>query len=59
LQYWELADVFLWGLIAFIPASFFGSALAKRVVNRIPQKKFRLVVGGALFIIGLKLIFLG
>lgn len=55
----ELADVFLWGLIAFIPASFFGSALAKRVVNRIPQKKFRLVVGGALFIIGLKLIFLG
>jgi uncharacterized membrane protein YfcA len=46
--------MYLWGLLAFIPASFAGTALAKKVVNRIPQKWFRLVVAAFLFVMGIK-----
>lgn len=50
----RLNDMYLWGLLAFIPASFAGTALAKKVVNRIPQKWFRLVVAAFLFVMGIK-----
>lgn len=46
----------LWGFIFFIPASFTGAYLAKRIVNRIPQDKFRLVVAVFLFLAGIKLL---
>jgi uncharacterized membrane protein YfcA len=46
-----------WGLAIFIPASFLGAYLAKRVVNKIPQKSFRGVIAAFLFIIGVKFLF--
>lgn len=49
----------LWyGLLLFIPISFLGAQIAKRIVDRIPQNKFRAVVAVFLFAIGLKLIVL-
>ncbi|MDP3770024.1 MAG: sulfite exporter TauE/SafE family protein [bacterium] len=48
----------LWyGLILFIPVSFLGAQVAKKVVDRIPQNKFRIVIAGFLLAIGSKLIF--
>ncbi|MBI2444486.1 MAG: sulfite exporter TauE/SafE family protein [Candidatus Magasanikbacteria bacterium] len=48
----------LWyGLALFIPVSYLGAQLAKKIVDRIPQNKFRLVVAVFLFAAGLKLIF--
>ena len=48
----------LWyGLILFIPVSFIGARIAKKVVDRIPQNKFRIVIAVFLLVIGIKLIF--
>lgn len=52
----RLDDLFLWGFLAFIPASFAGTALAKKVVDKIPQKWFRIVVALFLFVMGIKFI---
>jgi hypothetical protein len=47
----------LWyGLFLFIPISFVGARIAKKVVDKIPQSKFRIVVGAFLLVIGAKLI---
>ncbi|MDD5749349.1 MAG: sulfite exporter TauE/SafE family protein [Patescibacteria group bacterium] len=47
----------LWyGLILFIPVSFFGAQIAKRIVDRIPQNKFRVIIAIFLLAIGIKLI---
>jgi len=47
----------LWyGLLLFIPISFVGAQAAKRVVDKIPQNRFRIVVAIFLFMIGVKLI---
>lgn len=47
----------LWyGLLLFIPISFLGAQIAKRIVDKIPQNKFRVVIAVFLFAIGLKLI---
>ncbi len=46
----------LWyGLLFFIPISFVGAQIAKVIVDKIPQNKFRVVVAVFLFVIGLKL----
>ncbi len=45
-----------WGLLLFIPVSFLGAGIAKRIVDRIPQSMFRTVVGFFLLAIGAKLI---
>ena len=50
----RLNDMYFWGFLAFIPASFAGTALAKKVVDRIPQKWFRVVVAAFLFVMGIK-----
>lgn len=47
-----------YGLLLFIPASFLGAAIAKRVVNRIPQEHFRKIVAVFLFLMGIKLLLL-
>jgi uncharacterized protein len=47
----------LWGLLAFIPISFVGAKLAERVVERIPQEKFRIVVAVFLALVALQLLF--
>ncbi len=45
------------GLILFIPASFLGAKIAKKLIDRIPQEKFRIVVLVFLSLVGLKLLF--
>jgi len=45
-----------WGLLVFIPASFAGAALARRIVDRIPQARFRMVIAVFLLAAGLKLV---
>jgi len=45
-----------WGFLAFIPASFLGAKVAKKVVNKIPQKEFRTIIIVFLLILGLKFI---
>jgi len=48
----------LWyGLILFIPVSFLGAQIAKKVVDRIQQNKFRMVIAIFLLAVGIKLIF--
>jgi len=39
-----LKDALLWGFLLFIPASLLGAKIAKKVVDRIPQKQFRVVI---------------
>ncbi len=51
-----LPEQLWWGMLVFIPVSFLGAKLAKRVVDKIPQTRFRQVVAAFLFIIGIKLI---
>jgi len=45
---------FLWSFLLFIPASFLGAKVAKKIVGHIPQKKFRMVIAIFLFLVGLK-----
>lgn len=52
-----LESKLIWGLLAFIPASFIGAGLAKKIVDRIPQDKFRLVIAAFLFLVGIKFLF--
>ena len=47
----------LWGMLLFIPASFLGAHLAKRVVDRIPQHQFRRVIALFLLAVAVKLLF--
>jgi uncharacterized membrane protein YfcA len=54
----RLERLLMWGLIAFIPASFLGARIAKSIVNKIPQEHFRKVVAVFLLLIGIKLVFL-
>lgn len=47
----------LWyGLLLFIPVSFAGAQIAKGIVDKIPQNRFRLVVAVFLLGIGIKLV---
>lgn len=59
--YWwqgaELSSRLLWGLVLFIPISFVGAKIAERIVERIPQERFRYVVATFLCLVGLKLLF--
>ncbi|MBI4090713.1 MAG: sulfite exporter TauE/SafE family protein, partial [Candidatus Komeilibacteria bacterium] len=45
-----------YGLLLFIPISFLGARVGKKVVDKIPQNKFRIVVAVFLLAIGVKLI---
>jgi uncharacterized membrane protein YfcA len=44
------------GLLVFVPVSFLGAYMAKKIVDKIPQEKFRRVMAVFLFAAGLKLI---
>jgi uncharacterized membrane protein YfcA len=46
----------LYGMLIFVPASFLGASLAKRVVDKIPQAHFRKVVAVFLLLVGAKLL---
>jgi len=56
LQGARLEPLLLWGMLLFVPASFLGANLGKRLVDRIPERHFRKVIAVFLFIIGLKLL---
>ncbi|OGY34339.1 MAG: hypothetical protein A3D99_04180 [Candidatus Andersenbacteria bacterium RIFCSPHIGHO2_12_FULL_45_11] len=45
-----------WSLLILIPVSFIGAEIAKRVVDRIPQNRFRVVVALFLLAVGIKLL---
>jgi uncharacterized membrane protein YfcA len=52
----RLDSLLFWGMILFIPASFLGARLGKRLLERIPQEQFRKIVAAFLFIVGLRLL---
>ena len=52
----RLPDLLLFGLPLFIPASFLGAAIAKRIVDKIPQEHFRKIIAGFLLLMGIKLL---
>ena len=54
----RLPDILLYGLPLFIPASFLGAAIAKRIVDRTPQKHFRKIIAVFLLLMGIKLLLL-
>lgn len=45
-----------YGLLLFIPLSFLGANIAKKIIDRIPQEKFRFVISAFLLLVGLKLL---
>jgi hypothetical protein len=47
---------FLLGFMVFIPASFFGAEVAKKLIDKITQNKFRIVILLFLFFLGVKLL---
>lgn len=53
----RLSTNLLWGLLIIIPSSFLGARLSKKVVEKIPQKNFRLIIVFFLTIVALLLIF--
>ncbi|MDP2735270.1 MAG: sulfite exporter TauE/SafE family protein [bacterium] len=46
----------LWGLLLFIPVSFLGATIAKKIVGRIPEGRFRGVVALFLLLVGARLL---
>ncbi|MCH8049535.1 sulfite exporter TauE/SafE family protein [Patescibacteria group bacterium] len=50
----QLRYLLMIGLLVFIPASFLGAKIAQRLVKRIPQKNFRLVIAVFLLVAGAK-----
>lgn len=46
-----------WSLLILIPVSFIGAQIAKKIIDQIPQNKFRTVVAIFLLAVGIKLIF--
>jgi len=46
----------IWSLLVFIGASFLGALIAKKIVNKIPQQQFRLIVMVFLFAIAIRYI---
>lgn len=45
-----------WGMLLFIPLSFLGAEAAKKIVDRISQRTFRMVIALFLFAVGIKLL---
>jgi uncharacterized membrane protein YfcA len=57
--YWggtQMSERLWWGLLIFIPVSLSGAQIAKIIVNKIPQDKFRIVIAVFLLFIGIKLL---
>lgn len=52
----RLPELLIWALLLGVPASLLGAYLAKRLVNRIPQARFRTVVAIFLALVALKLL---
>lgn len=44
-----------WGLLIFIPVSLVAAKVAGKIIHKIPQDKFRIVIAVFLFLVGIKL----
>ena len=55
----KLNEMILYGFLLFVPMSFLGARVAKSIVDKIPQKYFRVVVSIFLLLVGLKLLLWG
>src|SRR3990172_5831608 len=53
----KIPQLLFFGLFLFIPASFLGAEIAKKLVGKIPQKTFRNLIALFLFLLGVKLLF--
>jgi uncharacterized protein len=51
-----LPKLLTYGLLMFVPASFVGALIGRRLVNKIPQHHFRTVVAAFLLVVSVKLI---
>jgi len=51
-----LPEMLWYGLLVFIPISFLGAQIAKRIVDKIPQNKFRTVIAIFLLLAGFKIL---
>jgi hypothetical protein len=54
----QLSQTLLMSLILCVPTSLLGALLAKRLVERVPQTSFRMVIAIALFLVGLRYLLL-
>ena len=52
----ELSPLLGWGLIALVPLSFVGAKLGRKAVNRVPQERFRYLIGSFLLIIAVMML---
>lgn len=51
----KLPAIMIFGLLLFIPATFLGASMGKKVVYKVNEKNFRRIISVFLFLIGLKL----
>ncbi|MDD3641544.1 MAG: sulfite exporter TauE/SafE family protein [Atribacterota bacterium] len=51
----QLSELLWWGLPLFIATSFIGAKIARQIVDRIPQSKFRFIISFFLSAVGVKL----
>jgi uncharacterized membrane protein YfcA len=58
--YWSQGASFetrlLWGLLLFVPVSFAGAKIAERLVERVPEERFRVIVAVFLGLVALQLL---
>jgi uncharacterized membrane protein YfcA len=52
----RLENLIMWAMFLFIPLSFIAAKIAKLIVDKIPQKYFRIVVAAVLLIMAVKLL---
>jgi uncharacterized membrane protein YfcA len=52
----RIAPPLLLGFLLFIPASFLGAEIGKKIVDKIPQKSFRTVIAVFLLLLGIRLL---
>ncbi len=61
ITYWargiEIDTYLYWALILFIPASFLGALIGQYILDKIPQKYFRITVMLILLFLGIRLLF--
>lgn len=53
----QLTNIYTYSLIVFLIASLIGAQIAKKIVAKIPQEKFRLIIAIFLLIVSIKLLF--
>lgn len=52
----KLPAIFAWGFLVYIPVSLIAAETAKKLIDKIPQNKFKYVVSVFLFLVGARLL---